>query len=351
MKQTRSKGTTPRGPDAKIHASLDKNRQRLIRAAWQGRPPSRSALAAWARRYLEERFQEDAGTDVTVAAVIADRRTGLAHARILAKQDGILSGLEEVLAFYRRHGVSSRALSASGEAVTKGQVLAELSGREADLLRVERTGLNVLQRLSGIATATRRLVDRAAPYGTAVVGTRKTLLPPLDKQAIACGGGLPHRYGLHDAILVKDNHLAAIAAADPDGDPLDTALERALSWRGRPRPAFVEIEVPSPEDALHLARLYQTLRVSPGAARRYPLLPAPFLIMLDNMSPARLRATVAALEAEGLREGILLEASGGIDERTFDAFVRSGVDAVSIGAVTHSVIALDISQKIVARDD
>ncbi len=243
-----------------------------------------------------------------------------------------------------------------GDKLEKGDIIAEVYGNEMAFLKLERTGLNLLQRMSGIATATKKLADIAEPYGVKIVGTRKTLLNYLDKKAIEIGGGLAHRMGLYDAILIKDNHLEAIRE-EGIKDAIETAVERAYSSNYRKHASFVEIEVQNMEDAIKAAKSYYNVQLSETEGHHwdfsYKLDPTivdlPFIIMLDNMKPSEIKKTVKELKKCRLYDFAILEASGGINEKNLKQYAATGIDAISIGAITHSVKALDISQKIVRR--
>jgi nicotinate-nucleotide pyrophosphorylase (carboxylating) len=320
-------------------------RAELLKRAYGPYESRGRGFEAAAKKEFEERFLADAAVDLTSETVLRGDIT--VTARFLGKENGIVAGLGACLAFFRRHGLRCQALKKDGERVRRGDILAEVRGRQGTLLSVERTGLNLLQRLSGIATHTHRLVKKARTEGVAVVGTRKTLLNVLDKKAIEVGGGLPHRYSLGDAIMIKDNHLSALALQVGSDEVFDEALRRAFGRAYPVNPHFIELEVPSLEAALQAVQAYDTLRQTATAEpERDNLATIPFVLMLDNFKPGQIRKTVKALKKANLRSAILLEASGGITEATFAKYVKSGVDAISIGALTHSVKALDISLKI-----
>jgi len=192
-----------------------------------------------------------------------------------------------------------------------------LEGRARSILAAERVALNFLQRLSGIATLTRRFVEKAGPFGVQVLDTRKTAptLRVLEKYAVLCGGGSNHRFGLFDRILIKDNHRAAWSRHGAGG--LGGAVKEA---RARFPRHIIEIEVENEDE------LEQVLPAKPD------------WIMLDNMPPARLERCVALA-----RGRCKIEASGGVTLDTIEAVARTGVDAVSIGALTHSAPAADFS--------
>jgi nicotinate-nucleotide pyrophosphorylase (carboxylating) len=214
-------------------------------------------------------------------------------------------------------GVRVEALRHDGDAVRRGTPVVALTGDLRSILRVERTLLNYLMHLSGVATATRRAVIAArGPRGRrlSVYGTRKTLpgLRDLEKEAISHGGGAPHRRDLASSVLIKSNHLAFL--------PVEEAVRRARAAYGRK--FTVEVEVGTADQALRAARS--------GADA----------LLIDNRSPAGAKRIVVALARAGLRDRVWVELSGGITDATLRAYRGSGADAASLGSVTHSAAAL-----------
>ena len=277
--------------------------------------------------------------DVTVAALGINSRA--AAAQVLAREPGVAAGLEEYAYVLRRRGVRVTLKKEDGDAFQTGDVLLRAEGRENKLLSLERVGLNLLQRMCGIATATQRLQGRARRQcpSTRIVGTRKTPWGLLDKRAIHLGGGGTHRLGLGDGIVVKNNHLALLARREEQAAPL--AVEKA--WKSRRRASFIEVEVRSEEGALAAAHAFKRLRTgAPSSMREYPC-----LVMLDNLLPDDVRQIIAAMRREKVWDGTLVEASGGISETNMELYAATEVDAISLGALTHSVRALDLSQQIV----
>jgi nicotinate-nucleotide pyrophosphorylase (carboxylating) len=276
-----------------------------------------------------------AGGDLTAAALGIKRRH--ASAAIITREGGIAAGLSEFASMLGDRGVQVRLERKDGDAIRPGDVLLCAQGLESKLLSLERVGLNLLQRLSGIATASHCLQQRVGALhpDTLVVGTRKTPWGLLDKRALHLGGAGTHRLGLGDAILIKNNHLALIAAREEEAGP--RAIEKA--WMFREKGAFIEVEVRGQSGARASAQSFRRLQEQASAS--YPC-----LLMLDNMTPEEARATVDMLRREDLWEHILIEASGGISDANVEAYAASGVDAISVGALTHSVRALDISQSI-----
>jgi nicotinate-nucleotide pyrophosphorylase (carboxylating) len=254
--------------------------------------------------------------DITSEATVpADRQ---ATANMLAKLAGVISGLATAQAVFARvdPSVTFQALVADGDRVTKGTELARITGNARSILAAERTALNLIQRLSGIATQTS--VYAAAVDGTraSVIDTRKTTpgMRVLEKAAVRHGGGSNHRFNLGDAVLIKDNHLAAIGGDHPIRDAVISAKRRA------PHTSRVEVEV------VDLAGVREALDA--GAD----------IIMLDNMSLDEMRQAVELVDGRAL-----LEASGGITLETIREVAETGVDLISVGALTHSAPSLDIS--------
>lgn len=265
-----------------------------------------------AERLVRSALAEDLGSgDVTSQLVIPIRRT--AKARIVARGSGVLCGIDvcrRVFAAVDR-AVRFQRLVNDGTAFRRGTVLARVRGRARSLLAAERTALNFLERLSGIATLTSRYVRAVRGTGAAILDTRKTTpgWRELEKYAVRCGGGANHRMGLYDMVLVKDNHIAAAGS-------VSSALRACLA-----QTRFgVEVEAAS------LAEVREALA---AGARR---------VLLDNMSPARLRRAV------GLCRGrAVTEASGGVTLDSVRDIARTGVDYISVGAITHSAPAVDIA--------
>ena len=279
-------------------------------------------LVACARR-------EDLGPearDLTSELFIPGELRGVA--RFVARQAGCLAGAA-LLPVVMRHydaGVTLEAPLADGSELAAGSSIATIAGPMRSLLALERVALNFLTHLSGIASLTRRYVHLAAGHRAVICDTRKTLpgLRHLEKYAVVCGGGISHRMGLYDAVLIKDNHLAHLGLEDL-GQAVRLAVERAKT--ARPAPAFVEVEVDS------LAQLERVL--ASGAD----------MVLLDNMAPEQM--VQAVQRRDRIRPGVLLEASGGINLQTVRAIAESGVDRISIGALTHSAPALDIGLDVV----
>jgi nicotinate-nucleotide pyrophosphorylase (carboxylating) len=297
----------------------------------QGAPPS----AQWPP-YLDPKrldtllrlwLEEDLGTgDVTTEATVPPKQQ--AQGLLLAKAAGVLAGLQVAERVF--HLVDPELhvvwLQKEGDWVAAGTCLGHVTGRARSLLIAERLALNLLQRMSGIATATRRLVERVRPYGTQVLDTRKTApgLRLLDKWAVRIGGGINHRLGLYDMMLIKDNHIVAAGG-------IRAAIEAAHRYRERhPCSLLIEIEARSLEDV-------ETI-LSVGGVD---------WVLLDNLTR---QLPDGSLDVTLLREAVnriggrfRTEASGNITLETAEAVAATGVDAISCGALTHSVQALDLS--------
>ncbi|WP_297477028.1 carboxylating nicotinate-nucleotide diphosphorylase [Thermococcus sp.] len=271
--------------------------------------------------YLLRFIEEDAPFgDLTSEAVVPEGTK--ARAVIIAKQEGVIAGVEEAKVLFEHFGVEAEVKKLDGEEVKRGDVIIELKGDARVILLVERTALNVMGRMSGIATEVKKLVERVKAVNpkVRVAGTRKTLLKPIDKRAIIIGGGEPHRFSLSDAILIKDNHLALV--------PLEEAIRRAKAFSVY---KVVEVEVESLEGALRAARA--------GAD----------VVMLDNMTPEEIAETIEALKHEGLRERVKIEVSGGITPKNIEEYAELDVDVISLGYLTHSVRNFDVSLEMIGK--
>ena len=265
---------------------------------------------------IEAWLAEDIGPgDVTTRATVgADRQLS---ARWVAKADGVVAGLAEARAVFSHLDPTVRFEPhvAEGARVTAGQTLVALTGSANAILSGERLALNIAQRLSGIATETRRYVDVVAAHPAQILDTRKTApgLRDLDKKAVALGGGTNHRIGLYDLAMIKDNHIAAAGGI----------TEAVAAVRGYAPEIAIEVETTT------LAEVDEALAAEVS------------MIMLDNMSPATMHEAVARVAGRAR-----LEASGNVSQATVAEIAATGVDFISIGALTHSVTAFDISQRI-----
>ena len=293
-----------------------------------GAMPFGNSQASAARELILLGLAEDIGTggDVTTQALIPESQSGAVQ--IVARAPGVLAGLPVASLVFTQvdPSIVLMPLAADGDWLAVGQVVAEISGKVGSLLTGERTCLNFLTHLSGIATMTRRYVDAVAGTRAGIYDTRKTLpgWRVLEKYAVAAGGGKNHRMGLHDMILIKDNHLAGWQAAAPDHS-IAAGVQAARAWTAARAglPLQIEVEVDT------LAQLEEALCGEPD------------MVLLDNMTLADMRQAVALRDARA--PDVELEASGGVSLATVAAIAATGVERISVGALTHSSPALDLA--------
>jgi nicotinate-nucleotide pyrophosphorylase (carboxylating) len=280
----------------------------------------------------------DRAEDVTTAAIVPEEAT--ASARIQAKEAGVAAGLAVAGRVFRAAGepVSVTWAVEDGARVEAGDTVGQVDGGARPLLVAERAALNFMQRMSGIATATRRMVERARPHGAEILDTRKTApgLRALDKWAVRLGGGTNHRLGLHDLILIKDNHLAAAGGVRP-------ALEEAHRYCEKHDAGDLQIEL----EARTLDEVRAALDAAGEAASDGC---GPDIVLLDNMArrteSGEVDATMLRKAVERIDGRFRTEASGNVTPQTVEAIAKTGVDDISSGALTHSVRALDLSMRL-----
>jgi len=265
---------------------------------------------------IDRALEEDIGTgDITTLTTISEDALG--HGRYIAKEDGVLCGIDLARRIYAKldAGIELTAYKKDGDEVKKGDVIAEVRGCAISLLTGERVGLNLMQRLSGVATRTKECVEKIKGTNATIADTRKTTpgLRVLEKYAVRVGGGSNHRFNLADGILIKDNHIVAAKG-------IKNAVARAR--KNAPHTLKIEVEIETFE------QLYEALEA--GAD----------IIMLDNMSCEDMAKAVAIVGGRAKTE-----ASGNMGDRDLLEVAKTGVDIISIGALTHSVRSLDISLK------
>jgi nicotinate-nucleotide pyrophosphorylase (carboxylating) len=285
------------------------------------------------RQLLRERWEQavaEDGIDRDVTSLVAVAAGATGRARLLAREAGVFAG-EVVFDLLKEAYAPDLVLQAQVEDGQRFQAesqIAELTGGLRLLLGIERTLLNFLQRLCGVATLARRYVDAVEGTGASIYDTRKTIpgWRQLDKYAVRCGGGRNHRLGLHDAVLVKDNHLAGL-----DAERLAATAVRMVEAATAlsPPPRFIEFEVDSLEQFDVLLQIREI-----------------DVILLDNFTPAQMREAVSRRDVAGLGGRLELEASGGVSLEEVRAVAQTGVERISVGAITHSAPALDISLEI-----
>lgn len=277
-------------------------------------------------KLIDAALAEDIGSGDVTSEFFIPRDTR-ARAFVVAREEGVLAGGEVAAEVFQRvcPGTEAELLLKDGVSLGRGARVMEIRGSARAVLTAERTALNFLQRLSGVATLTRRYVDQVQRTRARILDTRKTTpgWRLLEKSAVVAGGGTNHRMGLYDRAMVKDNHLIAETSLDQ--------LQESIRTVKRERP---EIEVELEADTLEQVRGFLGLE---GVD----------YILLDNMGPAELRE---AVEMRGEAGAPRLEASGGVTLETVAALAESGVDFVSVGAITHSAVALDLGLDFVEAD-
>jgi nicotinate-nucleotide pyrophosphorylase (carboxylating) len=277
-------------------------------------------LPAEALSLIQAALDEDVGPGdfTTLWTVPADRR---AEARIVAKAPGVIAGSDVAVEVFRRVDASLRVevRAPDGTAVEPGDVAMVVTGSARSILTAERTALNFMQRLSGVATVTRRYVQAVEGTGARVIDTRKTTpgMRALEKAAVVAGGGTNHRHGLHDMVMIKDNHIAAAGGITAAVDAVRAENQRGLA---------VEVET------TNLDEVREALGTSADR------------IMFDNMPPELMRQAVDLVRSAERRPET--EASGGITLDTIRAAAETGVDFISVGALTHSAPSLDLSLQL-----
>jgi len=271
---------------------------------------------------IKEFLSEDLGFgDITTDTLIDDN--SMAEAEIVFKEEGVVAGVEEAVTIFELVGCKSQIIINDGERVKPQTVVLKIEGPSKNILKVERVALNILMRMSGIATATKRVVTLARIYNSKirVAATRKTNpgFRYFDKKGVKIGGGDTHRLRLDHCVLIKNNHLKFMPSIS---EAIKRVLE-AVSFTKK-----VEVEVENTAQAIEA--------VEAGAD----------IVMLDNMEPIEIRNTLRELERREIRNKILIEASGGITIKNIADYAKTGVDILSLGSLTHSVQAIDISLRM-----
>jgi nicotinate-nucleotide pyrophosphorylase (carboxylating) len=269
------------------------------------------------KKELARFLSEDINYGDVTSAVLSNKKI---TATIIARQDGIVAGAKHAKEIFAMKQCRVQIMRKDGQSVKANQVVLRISGPARQILSCERTALNLLSRMSGIATATNQLVRQVKKVSkkTDLYSTRKTApgLRYFDKEAVEIGGGRKHRITLSDMIMIKDNHIAT------EGSIVE------LIRRAKKKTKIFEVEVDTFSDAILAASL--------GVP----------IIMLDNFSPQMIRKTISQLEKMKLRKDIRLEASGGINVQNIREFARTGVDMISVGSITNSAKAIDFSLEV-----
>jgi nicotinate-nucleotide pyrophosphorylase (carboxylating) len=267
-------------------------------------------------------LDEDIGYgDITTDALVNSTTRSTGH--VICKERAIIAGLAESIVLLRLVDCEGKPRVRDGQRVPAGTVILEVGGLGSGLLRVERTLLNLLSHMSGVATATRELVDIAKKNGssTRIACTRKTLpgLRYFEKRAVELGGGDTHRLRLDDAVLIKDNHLELAGS-------ITESVRKAKAKVSFTKK--IEVEATSPDQAAEAG------------------LAGADIVLLDNMTPQEVKKSLNLLEAKKLRDQMLVEVSGGITRDNLASYVKTGVDVISVGSITHSAKAIDMSLEL-----
>ena len=265
-------------------------------------------------RFISEDIQ---GGDIT--SVLLPKKK--IKAKIISRQEGVLAGVKFAGDIFRLKGCNVKIIKKDSAKLKSNQIILQISGNAGTVLSCERTALNLLSRMSGIATQTNFLVSKIRKINkkTKLYSTRKTApgLRFFDKEAIMIGGGHKHRMSLNDMVMIKDNHL------------LVTNSMEGIIKNARKRHKHVEVEVENQRDAM--------IAASSGAT----------IVMLDNFSPAQIKKTITTLQKKKLRKKVKLEVSGGINSKNITAYAKTGVDMISVGSITNSVKGLDLSLEVI----
>ena len=296
----------------------------------------------YVNKLINEKLQEDASDeDVTTNSLINKNKN--IKAVIIAKQDGIIAGLDEISLILKDKKIKINKNKNDGDKIKNNGIILEIYGNARKILAYERTLLNILQRMSGIATLTNN-TKKLIKNNCFISATRKTLFPLIDKKAVSIGGGLTHRLNLNDSILIKDNHLRLL------NDNIEKALKLANKSN---KTKYAEIEVKNEKEALEATRAIYSLK-----SKKL------FAIMFDNMEASMIKDTIKKINNmlninnkpnEKLKNKnddkhnkriILFEASGNINEKNILEYRKTGVDVISLGFLTHSVKAFDLSLEI-----
>ncbi len=272
---------------------------------------------------LMRMIREDIGfEDITTNAIIGSDVN--ARARIISKEGGIIAGIDVAKAIFSEFELNYSLNKSDGDVISPGDTIIALEGNARNLLAVERTALNLMMRMSGIATLTSKMVETVRKVNDKVIvaSTRKTTpgIQFFEKSAVKLGGGDPHRFRLDDCVMIKDNHRALVG---------DIAQAIALARENVSFTKKIEIEVESIEEAI--------LASQAGAD----------IVMLDNMEPYEIEDVLKEMDNQGLRKNVIIEASGGINPENITQYALTGVDVISMGFLTHSAPTIDLSMEII----
>lgn len=277
---------------------------------------------SYIKNLISERVKEDLdGGDITTESLINENEK--IKAVIIAREDGIVAGIEEISLMLNKEKVT--ALKKDGSMVKNNDIILEIEGNARRILAYERTLLNIMQRMSGIATLTYNL-NNIIKNNCMIAATRKTLFPLLDKKAVSVGQGLTHRLTLNDAVLIKHTHMKIMS------NGLDKALRLASE---NDKVKYVEVEIKNEEEALKAAEEISNLKSQKL-----------FAIMFDNMKAPIIKQAITKINKNFKANEILFEASGGINQSNIEEYSKTGVDIISVGSITHSPKAFDMSLQV-----
>ena len=266
------------------------------------------------KKQLVQFLAEDIGKGDITSSLLSKKKI---TTTIISRENAVVAGVTYAKEIFKIKGCNVRILKKDGSKVKPNDIIMSITGDSAKILMCERTALNLITRMSGIATQTNYLVKKI-PFKTKLYATRKTApgLRYFDKEAVEIGGGKKHRLRLDEMIMIKDNHIAV-------SDSLESLIKKAKKKYKK-----FEVEVENISDAVFAAKS--------GAA----------IIMLDNFTPSQIKKAITVLKKEKLRNKVLLEASGGISEKNISNYGKTGVDIISIGSITNSVKGIDMSLEI-----
>jgi len=266
------------------------------------------------KKQLSQFLAEDIGKGDITSALLPKKRIKV---RIISRESAIIGGAAHAKQIFKMKGCNVRILKKDGSKVSPNETIMSITGDAGKILTCERTALNLLTRMSGIATQTNELVKKI-PRKTKLYATRKTApgLRYFDKEAVEIGGGKKHRLRLDEMVMIKDNHIAV-------GNSLESLIKKAKKKHRK-----FEVEVENTSDAVFAA--------IEGAT----------IIMLDNFTPNQIKNTITVLKKQKLRKKVLLEASGGINSKNISKYGQTGVDIISVGSITNSVKGIDMSLEI-----
>lgn len=267
------------------------------------------------KKELQEFLAEDIGKGDITSSLLSKKKI---LARIISREKAIIAGVNFAKEIFKLKGCKVQILKRDGQLVKPNQKIMEITGNAASILTCERTALNLLTRMSGIATQTHFLVKKIHSKKTKIYATRKTApgLRFFDKEAVKIGGGEKHRLRLDEMVMIKDNHIA-----------VEGSLLKLIRFAKKKYKKF-EVEVENNSDAI--------LAAQEGAS----------IIMLDNFTPSQIKKTIQNLKNENLRNKVKLEASGGINAKNISKYAKTGVDIISVGSITNSVKGIDLSLEI-----